>query len=201
MEHKTFDATLWLRSVPIAAGDKQADLGEIAERYVASAAASGEVVAPLGAETASGAPPAKFATRVVHTQPCTLSKREAHRIDFEVAEDPPTAVTPATDWERGSLVLVRSGYEKRVKDEKSGRYADYPVLLLIGMRVSPKRFEGLEPAFERLLERTVLGDRGQGLSMVGEHTCGRKQASSGAEQAPPPAGELPGGSAPAPQVP
>jgi hypothetical protein len=70
------------------------------------------------------------------------------------------------------------------------------VLLVVGLMAHAGARGALEPDYDSLLDHTVLGDKGLGLSLKGEHTCsGDAQAapapatSSGSESPPPSPGE------------
>ena len=168
-------AAFWVRSVPLQVAQGALALDALADRYLLNVANSGRVAVTMGLE---GDPHAarQYQVRTLHKRGCELSKREALRIDFEVedAASPPGAPV----WKRGSVVLVRSGYVARDK---------FPVLLLAGRSSAPEDAEALEPDFDRMLTQLVLGDKGQGLSMKGGHSCGLSGGPEPAPAAAPPA--------------
>jgi hypothetical protein len=184
-------AAFWLRSVPLAPEQGALPLDQLADRYLANVANAGRVAVTFGLEgDARAAHPAQL--RSADKRACELSKREALRLDFEVdaGGQPGQAgqTAHAADWKQGSVVLVRSGYLARGK---------YPVLLLAGRSSAPADAAALEPDFDRMLSRLVLGDKGQGLSMKGGHSCGLQGATpssapgSGGSLREAPGGELP----------
>ncbi|HEX6245347.1 MAG TPA: hypothetical protein VFZ61_30705, partial [Polyangiales bacterium] len=67
----------------------------------------------------------------------------------------------------------------------------YPVIVLAGKSSAAQNDETLEQDFDRMLDRLVLGDKFQGLSMKGGHTCG-KRPPEGASGAPGGASETSG---------
>lgn len=165
-------AAFWLRSVPLDAAQAALSLDQLAERYLADVASSGRVAVTMGVEgRAQGAPRAQL--REPQKRACELSKREALRLDFQL-ENPPASRKPGEpEWKHGSVVLVRSGYFARGK---------YPVLLLAGRSSAAAGAAALEPDFDRMLSLLVLGDKGQGLSMKGGHSCGLAGPSQPAAQ-------------------
>jgi|GEM_PF-6158217 len=186
LEHTQKDASMWVRTVPISTTDKDKELAVFAERYVDNVAGSGTVVVRFGAEGALGSVSRHFASRVLHTEPCTVSKREAYRVDFEVANVDQLQLSDQARWERGAVVFVRTGYEHAISSA-SMKKAFFPVIMAIGISTKPQDFAALEADFETLLKQTVLGDVGQGLSMNGETTCAlsaEQPASAGGEAAP-----------------
>lgn len=184
LDHAQKDATMWVRTVPVSAKDRDKDLKTLGERYVDSVARSGNVAVPFGAESPVGPSGKRFVSQTLHAEGCTVSKREAHRVDFEIADVDQANIAQA-HWKRASVVLVRTGYGHRVENGNGG-HTDYPVLMALGLSAKPEDFAALEGDFERLLKQTVLGDVGQGLSMNGETTCSlsREPATSGGEAAP-----------------
>lgn len=188
LDHTQKDASLFVRTVPMAAKDKDKDLAVFAERYVEAVAGAGSIAVRFGAEGPVGSIERRYASRVLHSQTCTVSKREAYRVDFEVANVDQLQLSDRTRWKRGSVVLVRTGYGHRVRPAAGAGHADYPVLMLIGLAASPQDFASLEGDFERLLKQTVLGEVGKGLSMNGETTCALSKTdandTSGGEAAP-----------------
>jgi hypothetical protein len=184
-------AAFWLRSVPLAPEQGALPLDQLADRYLVNVANTGRVAVTLGLEgDARSAQPAQL--RSTNKRACELSKREALRLDFEVDAGAQLGqagqAAHAPDWKQGSVVLVRSGYLARGK---------YPVLLLAGRSSAAADAAALETDFDRMLSLLVLGDKGQGLSMKGGHSCGLHGASpssapdsaAGAREAP--GGELP----------
>jgi hypothetical protein len=180
LEHAQVDAALWVRTVPIEPADRDKDLSVLARRYLDGAARTGTVAARFGLEQA--APERAASVQTLGESACSLSKRPAYRVDFALSPTPGADGAPAPARERGSVVLVRTGYLHRVKNPR-GMVADYPVIMLVGLSAQPQDFARLAPDFEVLLGRTVLGDRGQGLSMHGESTCTASEATSGASAA------------------
>jgi hypothetical protein len=172
LQHSSKDAQLWVRTVPLKPEDASVELSALAHRYTEEAAGTGRVVAAFGEEVASPKE-ANLAAKTLLERSCSVSKREAFRIDFEMEgkADPQAQ-------RRGSVVLVRTGYQHQLK-LAPGQTSNYPVLMLIGMASLAQDFHALEPHFERLLKQTVLGDQFQGLSMNGEHTCGLPEGSGG----------------------
>jgi hypothetical protein len=184
LEHGQKDASMWIRTVPVPAKDKDKELAALAERYVESVSGNGMVAVRFGAEEPAGSVGKSFASRVLHTQSCTVSKRDAYRIDFEVASVGQAQLSDQARWQRGAVAFVRTGYGHRVTNGSG--HADYPAMMAIGISARPEDFAALEPDFERLLTQTVLGEVGKGLSMKGETTCQLSAAtpSSGGETAP-----------------
>jgi hypothetical protein len=166
-------AAFWLRSVPLRPEQAGLTLEQLAERYLGNVANTARVAATFGVEgDPRAAQPAQL--RILQRRACELSKREALRIDFEVdagaaAQPGAPRTAAASDWRQGSVVLVRSGYLAREK---------YPVLLLAGRSSAAADAAVLEPDFDQMLQRLVLGDKGQGLSMKGGHTCQLSAASA-----------------------
>ncbi|MFT3922003.1 MAG: hypothetical protein QM778_05675 [Myxococcales bacterium] len=142
-----------------------------AERYVDSVAGSGSVVVRFGAEGALGGIERRFASRVLQSSPCTVSKHEAYRVDFEVANVDQLQLSDQARWQRGAVVFVRTKYQHLAGTTMQNTKTFYPVVMAIGMSARPQDFAGLEEDFERLLKQTVLGEVGRGLSMNGETTC------------------------------
>jgi hypothetical protein len=159
-------ARFWLRSVPLAKAERDTSLLTLAQRYVDAVAESGRATPPFGLEE-----PLKLAARVelreVTTRTCELSKREAVRLDFALQNPAAAHSLNEPEWLYVSLVIIRTGYYARTH---------YPVLLLAGRTAATARDDTLDRDFERLLDRLVLGDKGQGLSMKGGHTCGAHAA-------------------------
>ncbi len=173
LQHAEKDATMWVSTTPIAPKERELPLSVFAERYVEAAAAAGEIPAGLPDLANTG----RVASHILHTQPCEVSKREALQIDFELAD---TAQPGAgVQWRRGRVVMVRTGYEHRVQQVSTGQTTSaYPVLMTIGIGAKAADFATFEPDFDTLLQRTVLGDRHQGLSMNGQSSCGSLSAAS-----------------------
>jgi hypothetical protein len=161
LSRDTPPAAIWIRSAPLSEADRELPLETLAQRYLENAARLGRVAVPMGLEELP-ASNKRWGLRASSRLPCQLSKREALRIDFEVENARAARSLSEPSWKAGSVVLVRSGYLAR------GRY---PVLLLVGRSSAPEDGAQLETDFERLLERLVLGDKGQGLAMKGGHTC------------------------------
>jgi hypothetical protein len=161
-------ARFWLRSVPLAKAERDTPLLTLAQRYVDAAAESGRATPPFGLEE-----PLKVATRVelreVKTRSCELSKRDAVRLDFALQNPEAAHRLNEPEWLYVSLVIIGTGYYARTH---------YPVLLLAGRTAAAAHDETLDRDFERVLDRLVLGDKGQGLSMKGGHTCGANAAES-----------------------
>ena len=172
LNHEEKDAAMWVSTFPIAEDEREQGLEVWAQRHVDAASGAGTIAVSLG-EGTSAAQTRRYATRILHRQPCTVSKREALQVDFEIANTE-LAGAPDTRWRRGRVVLVRTGYERSITATPSGAavQAPYPVIMSLGLSARPEDFSPLEPDFDTLLKRTVLGDRGQGLSMNGESTCG-----------------------------
>jgi hypothetical protein len=157
----------------------------LAQRYLDIAASMGRAIVPFGTEKASSSGQ-RVASRVLRQSACTVSKRPAHRIDFELGSLDATQANAAR-WKRASVVLVRTGYDETVSiDRPQYRPVGYPVLLISGLVSQPEDFDSLNATFELVLSRTVLGDVGQGLSMNGETTCHAlpQAPTSGSEAAP-----------------
>jgi hypothetical protein len=200
------EAAFWLRSVPLRPEQAGLGLDQLADRYLGNVANAGRVAVTFGVEgDARSAHPAQL--RVLNKRSCELSKRAALRLDFEVdvsGSGPEQAAQSAASaraaagprWKQGSVVLVQSGYLARGK---------YPVLVLAGRSSAPADAAALEPDFDQMLSRLVLGDKGQGLSMKGGHSCGLEglppgsaagpaqgaSEGSGGERAPTPELEVP----------
>lgn len=189
LEHAARDAHMWVRTVPVASKDREKALSALAARYVESISGTDTSFD----QTIGKKPTAlsrRFASRVLHSQPCTLSKREAFQIDFEVANVDQLSLSESARWQRHRIVLVRTGYEHRVKGlgRSATLFADYPIVMVVGLSSRPEEFSELEADFDTLLKRTVLGEVGQGLSMNGESSCGSLAAaetSGGAQDAAP----------------
>ncbi len=180
LDHAQQDASMWVRTVPIPPEDKDKALSVLADRYLEAVGSAGKVLVPFGVEAPTSTVDKRFATRVFHSETCTVSKREAYRVDFEVADVDPLQVSSAqARWQRGAVVLVRTGYGHRVTSASG--YVDYPALMALGLSARPQDFAALAPDFERLLKQTVLGDVGQGLSMNGETTCQLTAPTAGGE--------------------
>jgi hypothetical protein len=184
--HTQKDASMWVRSVPVSSAEKDKELAVFAERYVESVAGTGVVAVRFGSEGAVGSVGRRFASRVLHSESCTLSKREAYRVDFEVANVDQLQLSDQARWQRAAVVFVRTGYSHRVQNVR-GVSTRFPVVMALGLSAKPQDFAALEPDFEKLLKQTVLGDEGKGLSMNGETTCNLSSPAegSGAEAAPP----------------
>lgn len=193
LESTSKDATIWLRSVPLATADRDKDLNVLAQRYLDVAASMGSVVVPFGTEQVSSSGH-RVASRVLGQSACTVSKRPAQRVDFELANVDPSQAEGAR-WKRAAIVFVRTGYDEVVSIEREQyRPVAYPVLLMIGLVAKPEDFENLNSTLDLVLSRTVLGDVGQGLSMNGETTCHAVVApptSGGENSLPPDAAPLP----------
>jgi hypothetical protein len=182
LENTQQDAAMWLATVPLAQKESDTQLSELAARYVRAVAATGELVPAFGPESTT--PPAESTAvlRIEGQKPCSLSKREALRVDASFDQQ--------GSQRAASLTFVRTGYTDRVYDGASGS-GRYPVLMVVGIMAHGDKREGLEPDYESLLDHTVLGDKGLGLSLNGEHTCGTDApstapaASSGGETQPP----------------
>jgi hypothetical protein len=177
LENTQQDATLWLATFPIAERDASTNLSGLARRYAEAMAAQGELVPNFGPEM-SAAPTGNDArTELVSERSCALSKRESLRVDV--------TFTRGSDQRAAALVFVRTGYIERVFDGANG-HGKYPVIMVIGNMAHADKRAALEPDFQSLLDHTVLGDQGLGLSMNGENTCGSAhiEESAGAEQKP-----------------
>ena len=171
LENTTQDAAMWLATVPLAQKESDTQLPELAARYVRAMAASGELVPEFGPE--STVPPAQSSAvlRIDGQKPCSLSKREALRVDASFDQQGAQRAT--------TLTFVRTGYTDRVYDGASGS-GRYPVLMVVGIMAHSDKRRALEPDYESLLDHTVLGDKGLGLSLNGEHTCSADSAPAAA---------------------
>ena len=179
LDHTQQDASMWVRTVPIAPEDKDKALSALAARYLDGVSSTGNVLVRFGVEGPAASGERRFASRVLHAEPCTVSKREAYRVDFEVASVDAAQLSDQARWQRGAVVFVRTGYGHRVTGPSG--FVDYPALMAIGLSTRQQDFAELAPDFERLLKQTVLGDVGRGLSMNGETTCLLTTASAGGE--------------------
>jgi hypothetical protein len=183
LENSKQDAAMWLATIPLSQKQGDLELSELATRYVRAMAASGELVPTFGPENTEAPTQDAAVIRVDAQKACTLSKRAALRVD--VSFDKPGAQRTAT------LTFVRTGYTDRVYDGASGS-GRYTILMVVGLMAHPEQRAALEPDYESLLDHTVLGDKGLGLSLTGEHTCGAQSVatpiegtqSSGSEAAP-----------------
>ena len=158
----------------------------LAERYVESVAALGQGGRAIRHRERVVGQERRLASRTLHSEPARCrSGRPIGSISRSPTWIKATCRNEA-HWQRGSVVFVRTGYGHRVENGTGRDYADYPVLMAIGISAKPQDFAALEGDFERLLKQTVLGDVGQGLSMNGETTCtlAQAQATSGGEAAP-----------------
>ena len=174
-------AQVWLRSVPLSPADAEQPLGVLAQRYVSAAQKSARPTPPFGVEAAPQVD-AGAAAKDVHWRACELSKREAVRLDFALAN--PAAADKLNEPEsfQTSVVLVRSGYFSHTR---------YPVLIVAGKSSPLANDAKLDADFDRMLELLVLGDKYKGLSMKGGHTCGKQAPATTAEAG---AGTAPGAS-------
>jgi hypothetical protein len=202
LEHRTVDANMWLRTVPLSGHDRDKGLRVLADRYVEAVSGAGAVAVRFGAESVISIEK-RFASRVLATSPCTVSGREALLVDFEVANVDQLQLSESARWLRGRLVLVRTGYQREITPT-GAQPVPFPVLMLVGMSASPSDFAALEADFDGFLGRVALGAPGQTLPFAGGHSC-RVQASAttsapGEEAAPAPA-ETSGGTAPSGDVP
>ena len=157
----TPQAAFWIRTVPLPEAERDRPLAELAQHYLDNVARLGRVAVPLGVEAAPSSN-TRVQLRETGRVPCELSKREALRLDFEVENTRAVRSLNAPDWKAGTVVLIRSGYLARGK---------YPVLMLVGRSSAVKDTALLESDYDRLLQQLVLGDKGQGLSMKGGHSC------------------------------
>ncbi len=177
IKHAEKEATMWVSTTPVSSKDREKPLDTFAQHYVELAAAAGTIPVrdALDRDSSPRAP-----SRVLHVQPCRVSKRDAVQIDFEVADTSQPAA--GVLWKRGRVVIVRTGYEHRLKHQgTSGQVTNqYPVIMTIGIGTQAQEFATFEPAFDTLLQRTVLGELGRGLSMNGESSCGSLAAANNA---------------------
>jgi hypothetical protein len=162
------NVTLWVRSVPLPGADAEATLSELAQGYLNAVSGQARVAAPFGVERAE---PAESPAELDETRSfaCTLSGREALRVDFKLTNPEATRTITAPEAFYASVVLVRTGYLARER---------YPVLLLVGRSEPEPPGAVSERDFDRLLTQLVLGDEGQGLSLKGGHTCDEPRASA-----------------------
>lgn len=167
--HRSKNARMWVRTLPLSAQASEEALSVLAKRYADTMAASGEIAPPFGPEATNAARPGAATLR--EERSCAISKREAERVEVTL---------PGAPEKRASFVLVRSGYYERVFDGASGA-GKYAVLLVLGAEAPAADFDSVVPDFERLLDHTVLGDVGLGLSMNAENTCGPAGAGAGGE--------------------
>jgi hypothetical protein len=186
LEHRSDNAAMWIatfplaeRALPAASGDTGA-LGALASRYATTMAAQGELAPAFGPES-SEAPAGTAQASIEHVRACSLSEREALRADVAFAKN--------GEQRSATIVMVRTGYLDRVTDGANGA-GRYPVFMVVGVMARPEQRPALEGEFQRLLDHTVLGDQGMGLSMHGVNTCGSQAPApptAGMEAAPPPA--------------
>jgi hypothetical protein len=172
LAHARPSGALWLRTVPLSRADEQLDAAELAQRYVAAAEEQGRVAAAFGIELE--ALPGR--SQLGAGKACELSKRPAYRVDFTlpaVTSGERSAHRPAR---AGSVVVVETPYRSQ---------HDQRVVLIAGFSSSPEHTAELEPGFDKLLSRTVLGELHAGLSMKGGHTCTRSAESAAPVDAPP----------------
>jgi hypothetical protein len=170
LAHRTKDAKMWLRMVPLAASDRGATLAALVDRYVQCAAGMGSPVVLFGVEraTCSGQ---RFAARTVATAPCMVSGHEAVLVDFDVANVAADRVSDATHWTRARLVLVRTGYERVLIDAQRKLNATFPVLMMAGMAASPTDFPLLARDFDGFLGEVALSAKDEAIPPTGGHTC------------------------------
>jgi hypothetical protein len=181
LEHASANAAMWIATFPLAERAtpamtaEQSALGVLARRYITAMAAEGEIVPSFGPESTE-APASSAAIAVESTRACSLSEREALRSDVSFSQ--------GGEQRKVSVVMVRTGYHERITDGAGGA-GRYPVFMVIGVMAKPEQRAALEPEFQSLLDHTVLGDSGLGLSMHGVNTCGSQApepATGGAEQ-------------------
>jgi hypothetical protein len=170
LAHRTKDAKMWLRMVPLPAGDRNVALGALADRYVACVAGMGSPVVLFGVERATCAGQ-RFATRRVGTRPCALSGKEALLVDFEVANVAPDRVSETTHWTRARLALVRTGYEHVLIEAQHQKKAAFPVLMLASVTTRPDDFAALARDFDRFLQQVALSPVDGAIPAQGGHTC------------------------------
>jgi hypothetical protein len=175
LAHRTKDAKMWLRMVPLSPRDHGVALAALADRYVACAAGMGSPVVLFGVERAACAGQ-RFATRGLGTRACTLSGKEALLVDFEVANVGPERVSETTQWTRARVAIVRTGYEHVLIEAQHQKKAAFPVLMLAGVTPRPDDFATLSRDFDRFLSQVALSPKDGPIPAEGGHTC----------QAPPP---------------
>jgi hypothetical protein len=181
LQHRTKDARMWLRMVPLPVADKGSSLKALAERYVACAAGAGSPLVRFGVER-SGCGSTPHASRVLATSRCSVSGKEAWQIDYEVAPVPAGQPAEGARWTRARLVLVRTGYEKTLIDAEPRVEASFPVLMLAQLAAPSADFARLEPDYERFLSQLALSPRGEPIPARGGHSC--KAAATGAASSP-----------------
>ncbi|MFT3925433.1 MAG: hypothetical protein QM778_23040 [Myxococcales bacterium] len=213
LEHVARDASLWVRSVPVALGDDRKDLSVMAQRYLQAVANHGEVAAPFGVERK---PQPKSRLRfspmyggaLVREQPvvintttyvarssnsyaCSLANRPAHRLDFVVAPAVAGQDSAQVEGNHGSVVLV-------LKDKGTTfRGRTFPTMLLVGLSSSSADAAALESDFRQLLAGVAL--QGTGESDLPSCSAPLPQVStSGGESARPDDPHLPATVPPAP---
>jgi hypothetical protein len=195
LEHTSDNAAMWVATFPLAEravpgpdGETSA-LAVLAGRYAKAMATQGELAPEFGPES-SEAPAAGAQASVERIRACSLSEREAVRADVAFAKQ--------GEQRSASIVLVRTGYTDKVTDGVgAGRY---PVFMILGVLARTEQRAALEGEFQRLLDHTVLGDQGMGLSMHGVNTCGSQAPEPPNTGAEVPAAAVPGADNPESQL-
>lgn len=163
LEHTGVNAAIWIATFPLADRHANIALDALAKEYVRAMAAQGELAPSFGPENITADASSTATEELTNARACQVSKREALRVDASFAK--------GDEKRAATLVFVRTGYSERVYDGLTGQ-ARYAVFMVAGIVAKPAQRPALEADFQRLLDHTVLGDKGLGLSMKAEHTCG-----------------------------
>lgn len=157
LEHRTKDASLWVRAVPLSVSDDRKELNVFAERYVDSASGTGQIAVHFGSEVTVSVGK-RFASRTVGVSNCRVAGKPALVVDFEVANVDQLELSESARWSRGRVAFIKPGYYYPVA--VGTRVTKYPVLLLVGLSSTPSEFGALAPHFDALLGRIALGVKG-----------------------------------------
>jgi hypothetical protein len=173
-EHRRLGAVIWLRTLPISTSLGERDLRVLAQNYVKEVSGAGITAVEFGPGT-TVAVEQRFASRPLSESACALGVREAHRIDFEVANVDQLELSPDARWERARIVLLRPGF---VHNEANlFKKGQFPVLMIAGLVSNPEDFDSVAPAFHQFLQLIAFAEWQQTLPTYPQTcTCGDSES-------------------------
>jgi len=155
-KHRSHDAVIFVRSVPIPSDLAQKDLRVLVQRYIDEVSGAGyEAVQIRGVNKVAEQ---RFAAELRDRGPGRVAGQEAYQATFDVANVDQLRVSPTARRTRVRIVFVRTPFMHESVAERAWKKHQFPVVLVAGYANLPEDFERDLPAFGDLLGRIKIGD-------------------------------------------
>lgn len=154
-KHRSHDAVIFVRSVPISSDLAQKDLRVLVQRYIDEVSGAGYEAVQIGG--VNKVAEQRFAAELRDRGPGTVAGQEAYQATFDVANVDQLRVSPNARRTRVRIVFARTPFMHESVTDAAWKRHQFPVLLVAVYANLPEDFVRDSQAFGDLLGRIKIG--------------------------------------------